>query len=532
MKWIILDVETTGLSAPIHVVEAAAQLMDDLEPAGTPFSVLLNHDVEIPKAVSRIHGYTREILERDGLLPAEAHRALREYAKDYPVVSYNLAYDWDEVLAPEWERLGLEQAGQRGFCALRLARRLLDPLPTSNCKLQTLRRYYELPERAAHSAEGDVLTLVDLFQKVLSPIAKQRGLSEWDDLASHADEDWYPSRITFGQYRGRDFREARDDTDLHSYLEWLSKSEKEHNALPGAWYLEHLEEDPPPPVILDFGEAGSSATTSQDRELVRYSNPEVERLKVMIDFARDRLAKVETEHDVLKAKIDKTRSRIFMALRPLYEKHDSLQLRVEYRSRFLEILLRDGTEAAAVVEDEFLQAEEKNKQQFEDTANDLEAKKELTEEEEKRLKKVHRKLAVRFHPDKNDSDPKYANLFVLIDKAYNDNDLETLEAIFADPDAFALLNEKDINLSECDEAESLEGLWHALQNKVLSVISAIDALKESPDHEIAVLSEKDKRFLDEIIADQEQDLRNLVQELSAKADKLEEEIEDLTGESL
>ena len=71
---------------------------------------------------------------------------------------------------------------------MRLAQRLLDPVPAGNCKLQTLRQYYRLPERGAHTALGDVGTVADLFATVLRPIAEQRGLETWEQLAAYASE--------------------------------------------------------------------------------------------------------------------------------------------------------------------------------------------------------------------------------------------------------------------------------------------------------------------------------------------------------
>jgi len=80
------------------------------------------------------------------------------------------------VLKPEWKRLRISPIGSQGLCALRLAQRLLDPVPAGNCKLQTLRQYYRLSERGAHTALGDLQTVVDLFAQVLRPIAEHRGL--------------------------------------------------------------------------------------------------------------------------------------------------------------------------------------------------------------------------------------------------------------------------------------------------------------------------------------------------------------------
>jgi len=134
-QWLLLDTETTGLYAPIFVVELAGQRMHGWQPDGEPFRKLLNQNQDMPAEASRVHGYTREILERDGEAALEVYRAFGEYAGNLPLVSFNLEYDLDEVLKPEWKRLRVAPIGQRGFCAMRLAQRLLDPVPAGNCKL-------------------------------------------------------------------------------------------------------------------------------------------------------------------------------------------------------------------------------------------------------------------------------------------------------------------------------------------------------------------------------------------------------------
>jgi hypothetical protein len=92
-------------------------------------------------------------------------------------------------LTPEWKRLGIPAVGKRGFCVLRLTQRLLDPPPAGNCQLQTLRQYYRLPERGAHTALGDVRTSIELLDRVLRPLAEKRGLRTWDDIISLISEE-------------------------------------------------------------------------------------------------------------------------------------------------------------------------------------------------------------------------------------------------------------------------------------------------------------------------------------------------------
>jgi hypothetical protein len=53
--WVILDTETTGFSAPIFVVELAAQKMKGWEPDGQPFRSLLKF-----VAVRRVFHHIRD----------------------------------------------------------------------------------------------------------------------------------------------------------------------------------------------------------------------------------------------------------------------------------------------------------------------------------------------------------------------------------------------------------------------------------------------------------------------------------------
>ena len=75
VDWIVLDTETNGLLPPIAVVELAAQRMRGWDPVGPSFRFLLNQNAEISPEASRVNGYTREILERDGEQPLTVYRA-------------------------------------------------------------------------------------------------------------------------------------------------------------------------------------------------------------------------------------------------------------------------------------------------------------------------------------------------------------------------------------------------------------------------------------------------------------------------
>ena len=180
--WIIVDTETNGICPPIWTVEIAAQRMSGWNTAGDPFRVLLNHDVRIDPGAQAVHGYTREYLRRHGHDPVLAHQAFHAYVGDLPIVAYNISFDWNRVLEPEYQRLGVPVTGRRGFCAMTLARRALPEM--RNYRLDTLKYHFGLGQEPSHKALNDVLVVARLFERVLSDRLTPAGVAGFATVAA------------------------------------------------------------------------------------------------------------------------------------------------------------------------------------------------------------------------------------------------------------------------------------------------------------------------------------------------------------
>ena len=50
-------------------------------------------------------------------------------------------------------------------------------------------------------------------------------------------DEWFPSRLSFGKFKGRHYQDAREDAELRSWLEWLAESTNERSSAMGRWYL-------------------------------------------------------------------------------------------------------------------------------------------------------------------------------------------------------------------------------------------------------------------------------------------------------
>ena len=544
-QWLLLDTETTGLSAPIFVVELAAQRMRGWLAEGEPFRKLLNQNQEIPAEASRVHGYTREILERDGEPAQQVYREFAAYAGNLPLVSYHLEYDLDEVLQPEWRRLRIAPVGGRGFCALRLAQRLLDPVPAGNCKLQTLRQYYRLPERGAHTALGDVQTVADLFANVLRPIAGHRGLDTWEKLAAFAAEEWYPSRIAFGKHKGRLIQEARRDAELRRWLDWLAGSANSRNAKMGRWYLRQLEKDLPADVTVfatagidgELQRTGKMPVPLRQVALVIYVNPELEELRQLVSGARARLAELEVDYAREKSRVDAMQAALFRRLREHYQKRDRLRLILDYRKKYLDSLVRGGEQEARQAEENYEKAKAQTDKDYEETAAAVAEKQALTADEEAELNRLWRKLVKLYHPDRFAHEPDklatYEKLTAAINRAKEAGDIRTLREIAEDPAGF-ILRQGWTGLDFSDEVElaELRRLHESLQLEIIAVIESLEQLKESAEYELCGIVERKPGVLDELAAERTILLEQESAELQQQAEKLADEIKELSGETV
>ena len=236
-EFIVVDVETSGIAEPVYVIEIGAQLLVDCKPHGEPFRRLINRNVDIDPHATNVHGYDRARLAREGDDPMDAYAAFEQYVGDRSLVAYNLPFDWDRALQPEYSRLGLAEIGYPGFCALKLARKVIPKSSVSNYQLQTLREHYELPERMAHSALDDVLTTVDLLTRILLPLVEESG-----GVADSLPSGEHPEVLDFGKHRDRHYSDALKDRRFHSYFEWMSKSDDAEFSAKGQWYLSKLAE--------------------------------------------------------------------------------------------------------------------------------------------------------------------------------------------------------------------------------------------------------------------------------------------------
>jgi hypothetical protein len=516
-RWTLLQTAVVGRDSLRRVLAIAAQGMIGPKADGEPFIRLLR-----PTSGSSdlaLGGYERDVLERDGVSPAEAYRELATYVQDRPLVAFDRARQVEDVLQAEQARHGIAPFGSGGFCLMQLAQRLLDPIPAANCKLQTLRQLYQLPEREMGTALGDLQTVVDLVGQVLWPLAEKVPLQSFAELADFAHAPWFPSRIAFGKFKGRHFQDAHQDKELRAWLESLATSVSGASAEMGAWYLAQLA-------------AGRGRVTASG--VVVYQNLELAELERQVADARAQLAELESEHTSTLHAVNVTQARLFALVRPHYERRDRLQLIVDYRRRFLRVLLREGEDAADEVAGEYEEARHASGREYEDAARAAAGREALTDEAKQELQALWKKLVRVHHPDRFATDPQklesYTRLTKEINHARDTGDIAKLREIAADPNAFMLRHGLGrLNFTDDDDLASLKKLLEAIKVEIVKTIEALDELKADPKYELHKLVSLSPGYLEEGAGDVIAAIKGEIATLEGEAASLQTEIDALVS---
>ena len=406
---------------------------------------------------------------------------------------------------------------QFSYISLRdLAQRLLDPGPEACRSLKALNLFCGLEKLEQKKPQAAVFSLANILNEVLWPRLAERQLTGWEQIASFAASPWFPSRFAFGKYKGRHVQEAAEDPELKAWLEGLSQSNNSQSAVMARWYLDQLSSSAP---------AWSG--------LIAYTSPEVVELQARIAAIRGHLAELEAEYTEEHQAVAVVESQLFLLLRPSYEKRDQLQLRIDYRRRFLDTLLRGGEEQAAKVAEAHQQASQESERAYEDASRDATDTSKLNPEEQQELRSIYRRLAALYHPDRYALDPArqavYETLMKLINSARDSGWIGRLREIASDPNGFLLSQGfAALDLREDSEIDKLLKLVEKLNEKIQQTQDSLNQLRQSSGYELWQLSLKDPNFIKTIATDQIKDLQAEIIKLEAESVALAVEIEQLT----
>ena len=139
-----------------------------------------------------------------------------------------------------------------------------------------------------------------------------------------------------------------------------------------------------------------------------------------------------------------------------------------------------------------------------------------------------------YHPDRFAHEPDklatYEKLTAAINCAKDCGDIETLRQIAGDPHGFILRQGwASLDFRDEEQVARLRQLWESLELEILSVLEATNRLRESADFELDSLTTKQSAMLDSVVAKQTALLEKEISRLANEAERLDREIEELTG---
>jgi len=163
-NYVIVDVETTGLSVTEHeIIEIGAILINDKEVV-KKFHALVKTDAAIPPPIQTLTGISDELLGQEGRSLKEVLPNFLAFAEGLPVVSHNAEFDY-KFLRAACERCNLPLFSNQCVDTLALARRLVDDV--ENYKLGTLTGHFGIQVTGAHRSTADCLATKQLYEKLI-----------------------------------------------------------------------------------------------------------------------------------------------------------------------------------------------------------------------------------------------------------------------------------------------------------------------------------------------------------------------------
>jgi DNA polymerase-3 subunit alpha (Gram-positive type) len=162
-EYIVLDLETTGLSCYTHKITEIAAVKVKNGKVIDEFQTLVNPEVHIPSFITRLTGITDEMVKGSPTIK-KALPMFLEFAKDLPIVAHNASFDHGFISHNAMMHLKYNFCNEK-VCTRKLANRLLPDLPSK--RLGSICEHLDIDNERAHRAMGDAKATTEVFQHFL-----------------------------------------------------------------------------------------------------------------------------------------------------------------------------------------------------------------------------------------------------------------------------------------------------------------------------------------------------------------------------
>ncbi|MBW2998970.1 hypothetical protein KY321_05520 [Candidatus Woesearchaeota archaeon] len=179
--YVILDLETTGLSKHYHKITEIAAMKIKNNEVIDKFEALINPQVPIPRFITKLTGITNEMVENEPTIEQIMPKFI-EFLEDHPIVAHNATFDHG-FLTTNAEKCGLEMTNKK-ICTKKLANRLMPNAPSK--RLGALCEHFSIVNNQAHRAMSDVKATYQLLNEFRA-MMNEKGIKNKDEVLKFQD---------------------------------------------------------------------------------------------------------------------------------------------------------------------------------------------------------------------------------------------------------------------------------------------------------------------------------------------------------
>jgi DNA polymerase III subunit alpha, Gram-positive type len=181
-QYIVLDIETTGLSKYNHKITEIAAIKVANKKIIQEFQTLINPQVRIPNFITSLTGISNSMV-KDSPIIEEVMPQFLKFLGNNPFVAHCATFDQGFLDYNARIYFSQELLNPK-ICTRKLSRRLIPSL--SSYKLSSLCEYFQLRNFSAHRAMGDVQVTNLVFDKLLD-LMKMQGIERKNEILQFQD---------------------------------------------------------------------------------------------------------------------------------------------------------------------------------------------------------------------------------------------------------------------------------------------------------------------------------------------------------
>lgn len=187
--YIVLDIETTGLSKHQNRITEIAAIKIENKKLVQDFKTLVNPEVKIPSFITSLTGITNAMV-KDSPVIEEVIPNFIKFLGNIPLVGHCVSFDYGFLNYNSQKHLDLELINKK-ICTRKLARRLVTNLPSY--KLSSLCSHFNINNQLAHRAMADVEVTHKIF-KELSSLMEKQGIEKIEQVLDFQDSKIYKNK--------------------------------------------------------------------------------------------------------------------------------------------------------------------------------------------------------------------------------------------------------------------------------------------------------------------------------------------------